>query len=202
MCAEKYSRERWDAMESALIVSCSEKGASSLAGILTEASISHITTVSNAGEARRILIEKDFDLCVINAPLPDEFGEILARNIAARITSQVILIVRSELFDEVSSKVEEDGVITIAKPISKPMFWNALKLASVMHKRISVMKNENRKLIQKIEDIRVIDRAKCILISHLSFTEPEAHRYIEKQAMDMRITRRKVAEEILKTYEN
>jgi len=33
-------------------------------------------------------------------------------------------------------------------------------------------------------------------------SEPEAHRYIEKQAMDMRITRRKVAEQILRIYEN
>ena len=57
-------------------------------------------------------------------------------------------------------------------------------------------------LEQKIEDIRIIDRAKCILISHLSMSEPEAHRYIEKQAMDMRLTRRKVAEQILKIYEN
>jgi response regulator NasT len=71
-----------------------------------------------------------------------------------------------------------------------------------MHRRINAIKNENRMLIQKIEDIRIIDRAKCILISHLSLSEPDAHRYIEKQAMDMRQTRRKVAEEILKTYEN
>lgn len=189
-------------MDSALIISCTEKSAASLAGILTEASVTNIATVSNAGEARRMLIEKDFDLCVINTPLTDEFGESLARHIAAEKSCEVILIVRSELFDEVSDRVEEYGVITIAKPISKPLFWNALKLASVMHKRINAIKNENKKLIQKIEDLRIIDRAKCILISHMSFTEPEAHRYIEKQAMDMRLTRRKVAEEILKTYEN
>lgn len=189
-------------MDSALIVSYTEKSAVYLAEFLAEASVTNITTLSNAGEARRMLLEKDFDLCIINTPLPDEFGESLARNIASKEISEVILIVKSELFDEVSDRVEECGVITIAKPISKPLFWNALKLASAMHKRIKAIQNENKKLIQKIEDIRIIDRAKCILISHLSITEPEAHRYIEKQAMDMRMSRRNVAEEILKIYEN
>jgi len=51
-------------------------------------------------------------------------------------------------------------------------------------------------------DIRIIDRAKCLLISYLNMSEQEAHRYIEKQAMDMRLTKRMIAEGIIKTYEN
>ncbi len=189
-------------MDSAIIISFSKKSIEYLTEILTEASVTNITAISTASEARCMLIEKEFDLCIINTPLPDEFGESLARDIAAKQTSEVILIVKSELFDEVSDRVEEYGVITIAKPIGKHFFRNALKLAFAIHKRIKTIKCENGKLIQKIEDIRIVDRAKCILISHLSITEPEAHRYIEKQAMDMRQTRRKVAEEILRIYEN
>lgn len=189
-------------MDSALIVSYSEKSASCLAEMLTAASVTNITTISNAGEARRVMIEKDFNLCIVNAPLPDEFGESFARDIASKEICQIILIVKAELFDEISNRVEDDGVITIAKPISKTMFWNALKLVSVMNKKIQSIQNENKKLLQKIGDIRIIDRAKLVLVSHLSVSESEAHRYIEKQAMDMRLTRRKVAEEILKTYEN
>lgn len=189
-------------MDSALIISNSEKIAASLAEMLAQASVTDITTTSNGGEARRMLIEKDFDLYIVNTPLPDEFGESLALNIASKETSVVILIVKAELMDEVSDRVEDYGVITLAKPVSRSLFWNAIKLAAATHKKLKAIHNENVKLIQKIEDIRIIDRAKCILISHFSLTEPEAHRYIEKQAMDMRITRRKVAEEILKMYEN
>lgn len=188
-------------MDSALIVSYSEKGIDYLTGVLKEAGILDVTTVSNAGEARRLLITKDFDLCIINAPLPDEFGDSLACDIASKGISEVILIVKSELVEEISAKVEDFGVIALAKPINKALLWSALKMAMVTHKRIVTIQSEKQKLVQKIEDIRVIDRAKCILISHLSMTEPQAHRYIEKQAMDMRISRRKVAEEILKTYE-
>jgi len=189
-------------MDSALIISYSEKSIDYLTKVLNEASVTNITTINNAGEARRLLIEKDFDLCIVNTPLPDEFGGNLALNIAVKGISQVILIVKSELYDDISEKVEDYGIITISKPISKPLLWNAVKLAKATHKKIRVMQSENKKLIQKIEDIRIIDRAKCILISHLTMTEPEAHRYIEKQAMDMRVTRREIAEKILRTYEN
>jgi len=61
---------------------------------------------------------------------------------------------------------------------------------------------ENEKLKQKIEDIRTIDRAKYLLISYLGLTEQESHRFIEKQAMDLRSTKRAIADGIIKTYGN
>ena len=50
-------------------------------------------------------------------------------------------------------------------------------------------------------EIRLVDRAKCILIQYLDMTEKEAHRHIEKLAMDKRKTRREIAESILRSYE-
>jgi len=49
-------------------------------------------------------------------------------------------------------------------------------------------------------EIRLVNKAKWILISELFLSEPEAHRYIEKQAMDRCISKRTIAEEIIKTY--
>lgn len=97
---------------------------------------------------------------------------------------------------------EDYGVLTVSKPVSRALFWAALKLAKSAAARVKTIQDENSKLKQKIEDIRIIDRAKCILISYLGMSEQEAHRYIEKQAMDMRTTRRVIAEGILKTYES
>jgi two-component system, response regulator PdtaR len=88
------------------------------------------------------------------------------------------------------------------KPMDKQLFWSALKLANASYSKMTLLKNENNRLLQKIEDVRVIDRAKCILIQYLKMTEVEAHKYIEKQAMDMRITKKTVAQHILKTYES
>ena len=50
-------------------------------------------------------------------------------------------------------------------------------------------------------EIEEANRAKWHLIECLSMTETEAHRYIEKQAMDLRISKREVAENIIKTYQ-
>ena len=50
--------------------------------------------------------------------------------------------------------------------------------------------------------IRLVDRATCVLIQYSDFTEQQAHRYIEKKAMDQRVSRREVAEDILRIYES
>jgi len=81
------------------------------------------------------------------------------------------------------------------------IFWHILELAIDTQIELQEVQKENRVLKQKIEDIRIIDRAKCILISRLNLSEEQAHRAIEKQAMDMRASKRVIAEDILKTYE-
>lgn len=189
-------------MESALIVSCTDKGAAYFAEMLNAASIKQIATMQSCAEARRLLLERDFDLVIVNAPLRDETGEALSRHIASTGLSQVILVVKSEYFDAVSSICEGDGVLTVSRPIDKNIFWSALTLAKAARRGLERMQKENARLKQKIEDIRIVDRAKCILISYMNLSEQEAHRYIEKQAMDMRSTKRAIAEGILKTYED
>ena len=187
-------------MESALIISYAQKSADSLAEILRAASISHIVILKSCGEARRLLLEQDFDLVVVNGPLPDESGEDLSMDVASKGVSQVILLVKGEFYEMVSAAVEDEGVLTVAKPVDKALFWSALTLARSAGKRIRRVQDENAKLKRRIEDIRVTDRAKCILISHMNMSEQDAHRYIEKQAMDLRSTKRAVAEGILKVY--
>ena len=189
-------------MEIALIVSRTEKSASMFAEMLNEASISQITTLNSAGEARRILLDQDFDLVLVDSPLQDESGEKLSRYIASKSLSQVMLAVNSEHFNAVSAACEADGVLTISKPVNNDFFWYALSLAKSAGNRIKRIQNENAQLKQKIEDIRIIDKAKYLLISHLKLSEQEAHRFIEKQAMDIRTTKRAIAEGILKTYAN
>lgn len=115
---------------------------------------------------------------------------------------QVMLIVKSEIADEVSAKVEDFGVFVISKPINRQIFWNALKLMTAAHNRIRGLKDENTKLQKKIEDIKFVDRAKCVLIEYLNMSEAQAHKFIEKQAMDRRITKKDLAIEILKFYGN
>lgn len=189
-------------LDSVLIVSSSNKAREFFIEVLSKNSYGEVVTVTNGGEARRLLVERIFDLCIINSPLIDEFGDEFAKDIVSSSIGQVIIVVRNDIYDEISEKVEEYGIITIAKPMNRTIFWSVLKIANATYNKIYKLKKENNKLLQKIEDIKMIDRAKCILIQYLNMTESEAHRYIEKQAMDMRTTRKTIAEGILRTYEN
>ncbi|HBQ64566.1 MAG TPA: response regulator receiver protein [Clostridiales bacterium] len=189
-------------MDNALIISGTEKSIEWFSALLGQNGCPEIVTVHTGGDARRMLLGRDFDLCIVNAPLSDEFGENLAMHIASDSPSQVILLVKSDVYEEVSAHVEESGVLTLSKPVQRAFFWNALKLASAAHRKTRQVHHENKRLLQKIEDIRIIDRAKCTLISRFNLTEEEAHKVIEKQAMDMRLTKRIIAEGILKNHEN
>ena len=104
--------------------------------MLNKAGIGKIAIVTTAGEARRFLVENDFDICIINAPLKDEQGERLAQNIADKGVPGVILCVKTEIFDEVSASVEDYGVITVAIPINRTLFWNALKMTMSAHRKM------------------------------------------------------------------
>lgn len=188
-------------MEHAIIISGSQKANALLTELLHAASIDNITIQTNAGNARRLLVNKQFDICIINAPLLDETGEELALDIIVQGCTEVLLLVKSEHYEEISHRMEQEGVMTLPKPFSKQLLWNTIKLANATHNRIIRIQKERSKLLQKMEDIRIIDRAKCLLISNFSMQEQEAHRYIEKTAMDMRMTKREVAEEVLRLYE-
>ena len=189
-------------MENALIISNTEKGAAFFTEALNAASIKQIAAINSIGEARRALLEKDYDLVIVDSPLQDETGEDFSRFAASSGISQLILVVNSEHFNAVSSVCGEDGVLVISKPVNKEILWSAFSLAKSVKNKLKRMQAENIKLKQKIEDIKIIDRAKCTLISYLNLNENEAHRFIEKQAMDLRSTKRAISEEILKTYAN
>ncbi len=185
-----------------MVVSSSDKGAEFIVKLLDPARYGSVTIARNAGEARRSLINGNFDTVIINTPLTDEFGHELALYAAENSVSGIILIVKSQIFDEISSRVENFGVITVAKPLSAGIFHQTLAMVYATQERLRGMKKENENLRSKIDELKIISRAKCVLIEYLNMSEPAAHRYIEKQAMDMRTTKLQVAEKILKMYED
>ena len=189
-------------MESALIITTTEKSFAFIAELLRAHSAFNIVHVHSCGEGRRLLVERDFDFVIINSPLSDETGENFARQIAISEVSQVILAVNSEIYEQVSAVCEKDGVLIVAIPINKEIFRQALSLAKTIRGRLARVQSENEDLKQKIDNIRIIDRAKNILISSCRMSEHEAHRHIEKKAMDTRTSKRAVSEKIIHDYEN
>lgn len=188
-------------MERALIVCDNEKGTSFYKSFLKENGILDYMDVDNGPKAKRTLMDYDFDICIINGPLNGQSGEELAIDIAETNVCQVLLFVKAEYFDEVTEHVEDYGVITVSKPINRQLFWQALKLAHVAQRRINMAQKESKKLEKKLKDMKIISRAKLLLIISKDITEEEAHKYIEKKAMDERLPRVQVALDIIREFE-
>lgn len=187
---------------SVLIVSKSKQGAQQLADMFDNMEFYPITTILTAGEARRKLLSENFDIIIINAPLADETGHELALDAAERSQAGILLLVKNEIYDETRYRVERGGVLTLGKPFSSSMFNITLNLIAATRQRLRLFEEENKKLRNKIDEIRIVNRAKWALIEARGMNEEEAHKYIEKSAMDSRLTRREIAENILKEYEN
>ncbi|MCR5584216.1 MAG: ANTAR domain-containing protein [Lachnospiraceae bacterium] len=185
---------------SVLVVSTAEKLNTALSGILTESQCSPVRFVSDLSSAKRVWSESAYDFIIINSPLPDDTGVRFAIDAAASKGTVVLLLLRTEVYDEIREKVVEHGVFTLAKPLSRPVILNALDWMESARERLKKMDLKTLSVEEKMEEIRTVNRAKWLLISVLKMDEPAAHRYIEKQAMDRCISKREVAEEIIRTY--
>lgn len=187
---------------SVLVLSGSARTGGRICDALPKARFSPVTLLDNAGAARRLLINSQYDIVIINAPLPDEFGTELALSLSADARRGVMLLVPAEAFDTTADAVEAAGVLPLAKPNTPQAVYQAARLLCAMQSRLSAMEKQNRTLAAKVEEVRIVNRAKWVLITRLNMDEAAAHRYIEKQAMDTRQTMRAVAQNILTIYDN
>ena len=186
---------------SVLVVSASEKFNSSTTSLLSVTDYWSVTYADSVGLARRRLLECAYDIVLINAPLPDDFGMRLAIDICGSSQAGVLLFVKNELHDEIYSKVVEYGVMTISKPTSTQMVAQSLRLLCAVRERLRRMEERQLTVQEKIDEIRLVNRAKWLLIEKMHMTENEAHHHIEKQSMDLRISKSEIAEDIIKTYQ-
>lgn len=184
----------------ALIVASTIKQQHSLSEVLHAVKIDGVVC-STASEARRATLCRSFDMFVVNGGLPDEQGNELARFIADACDCGGVYIDDFAEVDMFSEDLASAGVLTLVRPITKTALAEAINLISVANSRVRALKAKNNELMGKLDDMKFIMRAKIVLMRSLGYSEEQAHRYIEKKSMDMRVSRRKVAMDILKTYE-
>ena len=79
-------------------------------------------------------------------------------------------------------------------------FYAMIKAAIAVQYKVQVLSSQTTKLKVKMEEIKLVNRAKMLLMQNMSMTEQEAHRFIEKDAMDRSMKRTAVADEIIKRY--
>ena len=189
-------------MDRALIVSSNREVSDLAEQLLRIEGCGRTATALSGSEARRLVkSDTEPELVIINTPLPDEFGQELAEMIAESTSAGIILICGGDAADGIADRVSDSGINVIAKPVTSELLQRTIRLVIAARIRMAGLKKESSDILSRIEEMRTINRAKTTLMKYLKFTEPQAHKYIEKQAMNNRQTRLEVAQRIIAQYE-
>ncbi|MBQ6376289.1 MAG: ANTAR domain-containing protein [Lachnospiraceae bacterium] len=184
-----------DAQHSVLIVSASDQFSSvvrkPLSGIIM------VDRRKSVASARQCVLERYYDLIVINAPLLDEMGEQFALDITDEGHTSVLLAAPQEVCDIIRDHVTDRGVLVIAKPVPAAQLEYSVRFLLSVQTKMHELESKIRKAEEKLEEIRVVNRAKFFLLEKKHMTEEDAHRYIGQQAMNHGVSRRRIAEWIL-----
>lgn len=109
----------------------------------------------------------------------------------------IVVLTKKEDVPAVEQKLRGSGAAVFGCDVSPAMLEGALLAAAKAGERLHGLHRELDLLREKMENERIVSRAKVILVERRGMTESEAHRFIEKAAMDRRISRRKIAQRIL-----
>lgn len=188
-------------MKNVLIISKTEKTIEALSELLHKEGYNCCLAAADSENAKAMVGSTDFDLIVINTPLADSAGFDLSVYMIEHTKAGVCLLAAPEVLEKVGEKLQSKGVFVLPKPVSRVLFHQSIMVWQTTKIRLDGLEEENRELKLQVEEIKIINRAKCVLMQCLAMSEPQAHKYLEKQAMDMRQSKRKVAEQVLNTYE-
>lgn len=189
-------------MLKAIIAAKNQNSCDAIADIVMECGFPSIKTVLTGLEVREKFTYTDFDLVVLYAPLEDEFGLELIADLSKITSAAIIIITKGDIAEDVQKKVSFAGAFALSRPVNKAMLSQAVRFAMMAREERIKLKAANEELQLKMNELKLIDRAKCVLIQYLRITENQAHRHIQKQAMDQRLPQVAIAKDILRTYES
>ena len=207
-----------------LVVSSNAKATAAFGKYLSEY---ETTVVGSLSEARERIPKENFEVVILSAPLPSGKGtgpsaeaervakargadpdlcgsaELrFAAEIVGKTEAGVMLVCPPENFEEISRAGERMGVYCLKRPLTPQTFVQGVRLVVATGVRLRGYFAKTETLKEKMEEVKLVGRAKLLLITKLGLTEEEAHRYIEKQAMDKCVRRAVIATELIKTYIN
>lgn len=188
-------------MKRALVVSKNKRNADAIEVLLKQKGYTDVIKAVSAAKAKSCVAIENFDLIFIYPPLEDELGLNFSVYLAERTHSGVFIALSEKTVVQMQEKLSSYGVIVLQKPIRAEIVHQSISVWNTLSVRINALERESYELKSRLEEIKLIDRAKCVLMQCLDMSEPQAHKYLEKQAMDLRISKKRVAEQVLNTYE-
>ena len=166
-----------------------------LVEMLCEAGYEVVAEATNGEEAIALATEHTPDLCILDVKMPVLDGISAAEKI---ISIAPVLMLTAFSQRELVERARDAGVMAyVVKPFSIGDLVPAIEIAISRHTQMKSLADEVADLHERLETRKIIDRAKGILMKALNLSEPEAFSWIQRAAMDRRLTMKEVANAVI-----
>jgi response regulator NasT len=150
------------------------------------------------GEQAIALAEKlTPDLVVLDVKMPKLDGISAAQRIAEQRIAPVVMLTAFSQRDLVERARDAGAMAYLVKPFSRTDLVPAIEMAVSRFTELTLLEREVADLSDRLETRKAVDRAKGVLQKELGLTEPDAFRWIQKTAMDLRLSMRQVADGVI-----
>jgi two-component system, response regulator PdtaR len=168
-----------------------------LAEMLAEENYEVVGQAADGEAAVAMAREHRPDLVVLDVKMPKLDGIAAARAIAAERIAPVVILTAFSQRDLIERARDAGAMAYLVKPFTKHDLVPAIEMAVSRFAEVRLLEAEVADLAERLETRKVVDRAKGVLQRQLELTEPEAFRWIQKTAMDLRLSMKQVAEGVI-----
>lgn len=159
-----------------------------------------LVTADGLDEAERKLAQLDPALVVWQCDAPGLPALRQCVRLAEGSEAVFLLLVRPGTYEAVWQFVQAAGICVMSWPAPQEVFRQTLRNLLLLKKSLRAMQEKTDQLQSQLQDMKRIQKAKSLLMNQLGMSEADAHRWIEKAAMDRCVKKREIAETIIRMY--
>jgi response regulator NasT len=168
-----------------------------LAEMLAEEGYDVVGQAADGEQAVALAEELRPDLVVCDVKMPKLDGIAAAQRIAEQRIAPVVILTAFAQRDLVERARDAGAMAYLVKPFSRNDLVPAIEMAMSRFAELHALEDEVADLTERLETRKAVDRAKSVLQKDLGLSEPDAFRWIQKTAMDLRLSMRQVADGVL-----
>jgi two-component system, response regulator PdtaR len=168
-----------------------------LAEMLTEEGYDVVGEAGDGATAVDLAEQLRPDLVILDVKMPVLDGIAAAEQIASQRIAPVVILTAFSQRDLVERARDAGAMAYLVKPFTQADLVPAIEMAVSRFGELALLEAEVADLTERLETRKAVERAKSLLMEQLDLSEPEAFRWIQKTAMDLRLSMRQVAEGVV-----